>query len=180
MQQVTGRAASCVGLVLLSLLLVGCTTDPKASLSTASASQPGAGTATITLDGAEHTFDVKCARSASSTQASGSSGPYALTITMIGSPQAAVLVETMSGGSRIISQAINDLRDESGKAVGAISIKADGNRYTGTGTFVHTTIDASGKRVATTGSTVTSGTFVVNCGTGFQTPQPAPSSSKSS
>ncbi|SOD70900.1 hypothetical protein SAMN05892883_0531 [Jatrophihabitans sp. GAS493] len=158
--------------ILLGCLLTGCTSEKKSSAAQASATQPGAGTATITLDGSERTFEVQCEQRESSVHASGSAGPYALTVTMVGSPQSAVLVQTMSDGSRVISQAINDMRDEAGKAVGRISVNASGNEYTGTGTFVHTTIDSAGKRVETTGSKVSSGTFAVNCSKGFSTPVP--------
>jgi hypothetical protein len=157
---------------------------PTGSASSASAGIKGAGTASLTVGAKKINLAVTCTQSDKATQATGNEGTNAVTLTVKGTPVSAVLVAHGTDGSTSIFQAIAGLRDDSGKVVGKISISANGDSYSGTGTFVLTKIDRKGKRIKLTKGTSQTGKFELAC-TGGYAPAPVvgsskPSSSKSS
>jgi hypothetical protein len=165
------------GSVALTVLLVGslsttagCSAHARQKQSPAptpglSSSAPvrGSGTATVTVASARTVFDVRCVRSGKVTQATGNEGSNATTLTVAGSPISAVLVSHGPDGSTSIYQAIAGLRDDAGKPVGQMTVAVNGDSYSGTGVFVLTKIDRSGKRVASTGQPAQTGSFQLTC-----------------
>jgi hypothetical protein len=167
MKRFIGYASVCVG---LAFTVSACTSSkshaPHAARSGAGVGA-GAGTLMMKLDGSERTLPVTCSKIDDSASATGTAGNFSASVTMLGKSQTAVFVEAKDGGGRLISQAINGLRDDSGKPVGKLGIDAKGDEYTGTGTFVHTTINKAGKRVRTDGAATSAGSFTLDCSGGY-------------
>ena len=133
----------------------------------ASTGTKGAGTATVTIASTAKKFSITCTRTGNTVQAAGNEGNDAVTLTVAGTPLSAVLVTHGVDGSTTIYQAIAGLHDDGGKAVGAVSVSADADKYSGSGTFVLSKIDAKGKRVKLTSATSAAGTFDLSCAGGY-------------
>jgi hypothetical protein len=131
-------------------------------LATSSAAK-GSGTATVTVAGTKTAFRATCTASDRATQAVGNEGTNAVTLTVKGTPVSAVLVTHGKDGSTSIYQAINGIRDETGKAVGRLTVTANGDKYAGTGTFVLVKYDAKGRPVKSKGTSSAAGSFEVTC-----------------
>lgn len=165
-----GSAALAVLLAATLGVTTGCSAHAKRQQSPApapgvSTSAPvrGGGTATVTVAAMKTTFDVRCVRSGKATQATGNEGSNATTLTVAGTPISAVLVSHGTDGSTSIYQAIAGLRDDAGKPVGQLTVAVNGDSYSGTGVFVLTRIDRSGKRVASSGQSSAAGSFQLTC-----------------
>ncbi len=131
----------------------------------------GSATAQLTLGTQTRSFGVTCARSNTLTQATGNDGTSALTLTVAGAAKSAVVVSKGSDGSTTIYQAIAGLRDDTGKAVGSLTVTAASDTLTGKGTFVLTKIDKAGARVRlSAAASSSSGSFRLTCGGGYRTP----------
>jgi hypothetical protein len=178
------RVIGCVAAgIVLTAALTGCGSDKKGATNPTSGPTPtangsgsnsasstgvkGSGKVTMTVGTARRNFTVTCTRTATTTQATGNEGSDALTLTVKGTPVAAVLVTHGKDGSTTIYQAIDGLRDDNGKAVGKVSVTTDSDKYTGTGTFVLTKIDNKGKRARLTSNTSQVGQFQLTCGNGY-------------
>lgn len=156
---------------------------PGGTAGVTASSEKGSGTAAIKVGSTQKTFAVTCVQSARATQATGNDGTNAVTLTVKGTPISVVVVNHDATGATTIYQAISGLRDDSGKAVGAVSVSGSGNAYSGTGTFVLTKLDSKGKRVKLTSGSTTPGTFQLSCTQGFAAPptvSPVPSASPKS
>ncbi|MCW2524253.1 MAG: hypothetical protein JWO63_2588 [Frankiales bacterium] len=172
-----GRRVS-AGLLLLGVLCAACgcgssgsSSTPSPSLASTTSAALGSGQAAITVGATTARLDVSCTRSAAATRAIGNEGPNAVTLTLRAATPSAVLVSHGSDGSTSIYQAVKDLRDDAGTAVGALTISSSGDVYNGVGVFVVTRIDSKGNRVKL-GSTAghAHGSFVVTCATGYAPP----------
>ncbi|MDQ1717827.1 MAG: hypothetical protein QOE89_1780 [Pseudonocardiales bacterium] len=131
-------------------------------LATSSAAK-GSGTATVNVAGTKTAFRVTCTASGRATQAVGNEGTNAVTLTVRGTPVSAVLVTHGKDGSTSIYQSINGIRDETGKAVGKLTVTANGDKYAGTGTFVLMKYDAKGRALKSKGTSSAAGSFEVTC-----------------
>lgn len=155
---------------------------PTGGSNTSASSGQGAGTATVKVANDSVKLTVTCTKTAKQTQATGNENSDAVTLTVQGTPVSAVLVRHAADGSTTIYQAIQGLRDDNGKALGKITVSADGDTYSGTGTFVLTKIDAKGKRVKLKADTTVAGTFQLACSQGYAavpTPSAAPTTKSS-
>ncbi|UQX89105.1 hypothetical protein M6D93_03660 [Jatrophihabitans telluris] len=139
----------------------------------------GAGTAILKVGSTSTNFAVTCTQTQLATQATGNEGADAVTLTVKGTPISAVLVTHGKDGTTTIFQAIANLRDDNGKALGKINVSVAGDKYSGTGTFVLTKIDSKGKRVKLTDHTSQTGSFTLTCASGYA-PVPTASSRPSS
>jgi hypothetical protein len=171
MSRTIGRAAA--GLVLVAALAAchsGKSGAPASSASgsaAASSVATGSGTATVKVGATNRKFNVTCTRSVRATQATGNEGADAVTLTVAGTPLSVVLVSHDGTGATTIYQAIAGLVDDAGKKVGAVSVTGSANTFNGTGTFVLTKLDRSGKRVKLVAGSSQPGTFQLACSGGF-------------
>jgi len=125
----------------------------------------GGGTLRLTLGTEGYQLEVVCQRRGSVTTVSGSgSSGLAADLTIQGpNTSSAAIVATASSGMRTIWQAINGLRDDAGRAVGALKVTSSGTTYSGQGTFVITTLDRKGAEIKSTGADSEAGSFSLQC-----------------
>jgi hypothetical protein len=171
-------AAAIVAVVVLS----GCSSDNSSSKGTSTttgiAGAPAKNSLQMTLNGAKHTVSVACIRRGNAINASGVTNGYSANVTVQGANDSfAVVVQTNSAGQRTIAQAINGLRDSTGKSVGKLTVTTNGDKYSGDGTFVLTVLDPTGKAVKSDAAQTATGAFTLDCSNGYSSPPTTSSTS---
>jgi hypothetical protein len=132
----------------------------------------------MTLAGSKHTVSVACIRRGNAINASGVTNGYSANVTLQGANNSyATVVQTSSAGQRTIAEAINGLRDSTGKIVGKLTVTTNGDKYSGDGTFVLTVLDPAGKAVKSNAAQTATGTFALDCSNGYASPPTTSSTS---
>jgi hypothetical protein len=165
-------------------LLGGCNSgspSSKGSATTGIAGAPATNSLQMTLAGIKHTVSVACIRHGGAINASGVKNGYSANVTVQGANDSfAVVVQTTPTGQRTIAQAINGLRDSTGKSVGKLTVTTNGDKYSGDGTFVLTVLDPTGKAVKTNAAQTATGAFALDCSNGYASPPTTSSTTSTS
>jgi hypothetical protein len=175
---------ACVAIIAV-LMLGGCGSSSPSSKGTSTttgiAGAPAKNSLQMTLDGAKHTVSVACIRRGNAINASGVTNGYSANVTVQGSNNSfAVVVQTTSAGQRTIAQAVNGLRDSTGKTVGKLTVTTNGDKFSGDGTFVLTVLDPAGKAVKSNAAQTATGSFALDCSNGYASPPTTSSTSSTS
>jgi hypothetical protein len=168
--------------IIAVAVLGGCSSGSPSSKGTSAttgiAGAPATNSLQMTLNGTKHTVSVACIRHGDAINASGVKNGYSANVTVQGANNSfAVVVQTTPAGQRTIAQAINGLRDSTGKAVGKLTVTTNGDKYSGDGTFVLTVLDPAGKAVKTNAAQTATGAFALDCSNGYASPPTTSSTS---